>query len=449
MGKRNLKIEGLTDELFIAQLGIVSIQKNLDMKDPSVKRWNADFEIRGKKYVINGTCDYGRPRGVDADILTALETLFVAEACPEDNTIDFNAHELLSLLEADTSSEGYERIRQSLLRLFHVSFVIEEANTSKDDAWHLFRGRGLRLFDSFSYIGEQRQNKGKEEKRFVRESRIDVTLSKPFAESIRKGYTQILDQQLYKALQQPVARALYRILNAHKPQNGVLEVSLMDWATLCGISHGVPDRIKRTLSPAHKELLSNGYLKEAQYLGRGKQTTVIYIYAPIEKAQQSLVDMLLEVNVAKARAELLASKYPERVELVVDYVKSRMATGKVRSPGGMAHDILANPDKYQMVEPAEVIKEEQIQPNTKAYEDQKQLEHEAEQTRLRALPFAEQWKHCQSAMRLLVKKDQLKALEGYCQTHSAVDLREELTRLKLVDPAGLEQRLLIIVQNRK
>lgn len=83
MNKSIQRLPHYTDERFVAQLGIVSIQSRIDEDNPLSKRWTSEFTIGGAQYHIEGfAADFGRPRGIDTDILLALETKFLLLGLP-------------------------------------------------------------------------------------------------------------------------------------------------------------------------------------------------------------------------------------------------------------------------------------------------------------------------------------------------------------------------------
>lgn len=119
------------------------------------------------------------------------------------------------------------------------------------------------------------------------------------------------------SLKRPLSRALYRLLDAQRlsPEReeplARLEVGLMEWAAACKIVHKRPDKVRRTLEPAHKELLERRYLRSVEYVGRGKNQTIVYVFG--EEAggipDAEAVELLMAEELSFTSAYSLARRY--------------------------------------------------------------------------------------------------------------------------------------------
>lgn len=56
------------------------------------------------------------------------------------------------------------------------------------------------------------------------------------------------------------------------------QVGLMEWAEACKIVTDRPSMAQRTLDAAHEELIEKGFLKNVEYLGRGKKKMLQYTF---------------------------------------------------------------------------------------------------------------------------------------------------------------------------
>nr|WP_255354755.1 replication initiator protein A [Deinococcus sp. Leaf326] len=81
------------NELDLTRAGIISVQRDLS---PAETTWQADYTLGDVMYRVTGSAFHGRPRGRDADILLALQTLFFRAGCPETNALELSASQLLS-----------------------------------------------------------------------------------------------------------------------------------------------------------------------------------------------------------------------------------------------------------------------------------------------------------------------------------------------------------------
>jgi hypothetical protein len=101
---------------------------------------------------------------------------------------------------------------------------------------------------------------------------VEVTLSDGLAESIANGEYRLLNATAYFALETPTAKRLYRYLDyrrwrgedrqptfSHHPRAAAAELP---------VDRTSPSHIKRTLDPAHAQLVACGFLREAVYEDR-------------------------------------------------------------------------------------------------------------------------------------------------------------------------------------
>lgn len=395
-----------TDERFIAQLGIVSIQSRIDEDSPLSKRWTSEFTIGTTQYHIEGfAADFGRPRGVDTDILLALETKFILLGCPEDDKVVTTPYELMQMVGDDFSGAAYERLKASLLRLWRVGFMVRKGEIEENSTWVRYLNMSLSLIQSVQFStrgqsGDSGALRGMEE-----DSKLIIRLAEPFAASIRAGYTHHLDRRLLAGLEQPVARALYRILQAHRPASGPLEVRLHDWANLCGIIATAPDKIRRILTPAHQELVAVGYLEDVVFTGRGSKQEIAYHFRKSNSADPVLVELLTNMRVTRARAKQLAAEYPERVEAAVRYVEQRQQLGKVKNAAALTYDILVKPEKYDLTGELPSVGHAAVPvPDVKELEVQASTQFATQQEALLQLAPEVQWEASRATLKLLVYK---------------------------------------------
>lgn len=439
MSKSIQRLPQYTDEKFIAQLGIVSIQSRIDENSPLSKRWTSEFTIGSAQYHIEGfAADFGRPRGIDTDVLLAIETKFILLGCPEGNQVVTTPYELIQMVNDDLSGSAYERLKASLLRLWRVGFMVRKGEIEQDSQWIRYLNMSLSLIQGIQFASRIRRDASNELEDMEASSKLVITLSEPFAASIRAGYTHHLDRRLLAGLEQPVARALYRILQAHRPKSGELEVLLRDWASLCGIIATAPDKIRRILNPAHDELTAVGYLEEVSFNGKGSKQTVTYRFRKTNAADPALVNMLTNLRVTRPRAEQLAAEYPERVEAAVRYVEQRARLGKVKSTAALAYDILVKPEKYDLEpEPPTLQKKNSPKlPDNADVEKKAREEFTAQQEQLLTLAPEVQWEASRATLKLLTGKHigdkDYEVIKQACLDGkaSAIDLTRELAARK-------------------
>ncbi|MFC6619510.1 replication initiator protein A [Deinococcus radiophilus] len=432
----------VTDERFIAQLGIISIQNRIDSNNPLNRHWISQFTVQGVSYQVEGfAADFGRPRGIDTDVQLAIETLFLLQGCPEHNTVHTTAHEVLVMCNMANKGTNYPRLRESLMRLWRVGFLVSKAQYTEGSPWATYINETLNLFQRVRFTTSGSREGGPDLSSMVKDGKLLVQLSEPLADSIRAGYTHALDRRLLAQIEQPAGRGTYRILQAHRPAQGPLEVRLSDWAAACGIFSDQPDKIRRTLQSAHDELVSNAYLDGVEYTGRGAQQSVTYHFRATHAGDPALVQLLMQQSIPRPRAETLAAQYPSHIEQVVRYVQQRRSQGKVKSPGGLTTDILLHPEKYDLSGPAAPEQALGSGANARREEALKQAAEAAEkahaeqQATLLRLPPQAQWAGCQATLKVLTARllsaEQWSILEQRCISGQieAAPLTRELSAL--------------------
>ena len=423
----------LADERFIAQLGIISIQNRIDASSPQNRRWVSEFTVQDTLYHVEGfAADFGRPRGVDTDVQLAVETLFLLQGCQAHNTVTTSAYELLQMCQMTNKGTNYVRLRESLMRLWRVGFLVTRAHYAPGSPWATYLNETLGLFQRVRFWSQGRRDDSPDLSSLVADGKLLVQLSEPLADSIRAGYTQSLDRRLLSQIEQPAGRATYRILQAHRPAEGPLEVGLMDWGAACGVLTDQPDKIRRTLQAAHEELIDNAYLEDVVYVGRGTKQKLEYHFRAEGAPDPALVHLLTEQSIPRARAERLAAQHPAQIEAAVRYVQQRRQQGLVKSPGGLTTDILLHPEKYSLPTISLPSRERMTPDPRKVDREVEELQVQQQETLL-ALPAAEQWASCLSTLKFLLARslspEEWELLEQKCCTGAinAAQLTRELS----------------------
>jgi len=336
------------NELDLTRAGIISVQRELLLGETS---WETEYTVGEVMYKVTGSAFHGRPRGRDADVLLALQTFFFRSGCPDSNTIDLSASQILALSGHARNGGYYAGLRESLLRLGSVKWTMVRTRWSEKEKRH--KGdttttgivAEMRVVDQATGAHqpfENRELKGA--------SSICITFVPSFAASIRDGLFQILDGELLARLTQPQARSLYRVLQAHRltvggSLAGELKFNLGHWFNACGLEGDRTDNARRTLDQAHEHLQKEGYLHSVTYEGRGKSGTVNYRFSATPEPQ--MVERLMERGVSRPVSEALAADHPNRIEPALTVIEERLASGwKPRSMAASVVDAVRNPAKW-------------------------------------------------------------------------------------------------------
>lgn len=411
------------DERNIARLGIISIQSRVD---DEVRTWKAEFEIDGRPYRVECAAPYGRPHGIDTDIILAVQTLFVRAGCPEHDWLHTTAYELRGVAGLPDNGRTYGRVRDSLKRLWSTGFLVGEGWTDP------VKGRRIWSSDTLRYIERIRYHEMDSELEQLPgldpSATLSIKLGEQLAQSIRERHVQVLDGRLLVQLEQPPARALYRLLEAHRmdvrgERRMALEVTLADWRLACGIQTERPELIRRALGPAHDELKAIGYLADVTITGRGMTQTVHYAFAEAGAPDPALVELLIGVGVGRTAAAALVGDHGDRVETAVAFVRHRQRQGGVKNPGGLVVDFLRNDGKYVLPEtmsptrpPVNAVRAVEALQKAEELANQETLR---ERARVAALSPSQQYDEVRASLKLLLKplgKELLGVFESRCRS---------------------------------
>ena len=413
------------DELNIARLGIISIQSRFESDE---SRFLVEFQVEGRDYRVECLAPDGRPHGIDTDVLLAVETLFVWRGSPPTNWLYTTAYEILALTGLPDNGRSYARLRESLRRLWSTGFVVGEGWRDAKKGRRTWTNETLRYLERIRYRDQESEDAATLE--LDGGAPLGLKLSDQLADSIREGYTQILSGSLLLQLEQPPARALYRLLEAHRTRdeggrNAVLSVRLEDWRRACGLITERPDNARRTLEAAHEELRAVGYLAGAHWTGRGKDTLLEYRFAEEDAPDPALVALLTDQGVAVGTARALVRDHAPHVEEAITFLQHSKERGyKVRSNAAMLVDYLRGRGQGKYAAPdaptplplpkrgeAKEFRRKQAEDEEGKAQEKLRLELEA----VAALPRAEQWEHMPGLRFLLRGKltsEELRILES-------------------------------------
>ena len=231
----------------------------------------------GRAWIVTASEAARLPGPFEADLYVALCQLYneriPRERRATDRTITASFREVLALMGRERGGSQYAAVREGLERL-------ADARVRAVQTWRV--GELVAREERFSIIqavtyehrrGEEQDN-----------SRVTVMFSEPVAASIAAGNIRVLDTATYVALDTPTAKRLYRYLDQRRWQGPVqrrsLTLPLQELVQRVPIDRTSPSHVRRTLDPAHEELIASGYLTRAAYEERpveGKRRKVVWV----------------------------------------------------------------------------------------------------------------------------------------------------------------------------
>ncbi len=363
------------DEANVARLGLISIQERIPEGYAS---WEEEFEFLGKPVKLACYASEkvgGVPHGLDNEVSLALIALYFNAGSPEDGTFTATPYQILKLMGLDTSGYYYQALKESLMRLTTATYVLSEA----------WRADGRWQSVTFRYI-EKLEYTSSAEGKLDRASVLRITLAKEIVRSLKQNYVKPIDIEFMASLRRPLSRALYRLLDAQRfsPENPApltrFEVNLMEWAAACKIVHKRPDKVRRTLEPAHEELMERRYLQSVEYIGRGQNQTIVYVFG--EEAggvpDMEAVELLMAEGLSFTSAYSLARRYPlAHIKDRLERYRSILASGyKPKNRLGFLVDVIRDESgKYARALPPTSARRVQAKVEE---EEARRIEEEAE-----------------------------------------------------------------------
>ncbi len=342
------------DELNLAALNLISIQSRLSKTKAAIS-WADTFEVNGHPVRVEarGDFEYGVPHGIDVDTSAVINNMFQEQGCPADNTVTCSAYALIMALQLKDGGGTYQVLRESLVRLASTTFLIEgwvslDGTPARQQTPH-----GKRIQTTFRLVErithEQAGMREEIGRPFGSGATIRIELPREVAANIRARHVKPLDLNFMLSLEGVASRLLFRMLDAmlHDGQME-FEVGLLEWGQRCRILDLRPDKIRRVFQPAHDELIARAYLQSAEFVGRGKDQRIRYVFQaqrpdhPLDAEQLALKGRVKALHVTDGQAERFVRHYRDARQRVV--LAEALVNGRknLRNPGGFAWDVLTD-----------------------------------------------------------------------------------------------------------
>lgn len=220
------------------------------------------------------------PGTFDQDVYVELLRRYHEAGAPADGTLSFTLHAFLRAMGRRVDGRTYEQLRAALARL-------ERTVLESDHAWFdaATQTRPQARFTLLTAVAIDRR-------RFTDRDQLAlfpalasnepgdarVTLAHQLRDNIAAGWVSTLNAQKYAALSSPVARRLYRLLEAERAEErgAVWLLPLEQLAERLPLTQRFPSHLQRVLQPAHEMLLASGLLQAARFLQDGRLWSVEY-----------------------------------------------------------------------------------------------------------------------------------------------------------------------------
>jgi plasmid replication initiation protein len=248
-----------------------------DSSDDAVVPFTADHGGRWRVLPAPGE---RLPGTFDQDVYVELLRRFHEAESPADGVLSFTLHAFLRSMGRRVDGRTYEQLRGALARL-------ERTVLESDGAWFdaAHSAHPTTRFTLLSAVAIDRRRLTDRDQLALFPALASnepgdarVTLAAPIRANITAGHTVHLLAPKYVALSSPVARRIYRILEAHRAEHGEGEwaVPLERLAELLPLSQRFPSHLQRVLQPAHEMLLAGGIVTKARFVQDGRLWHVEY-----------------------------------------------------------------------------------------------------------------------------------------------------------------------------
>ena len=261
------------DEMNLAEfpLTVLSTRAN-----PGLKTLEFSDHIRGKngellerKWIITGADKFGLPTSSDDEVLLGLLKLTVDDGFKE-RKIFFTRYELLKILRWTTEGRSYSRLQKALDRLSGVRIKATNGFYDNDSKSHSTKNFGI--------VDAYELNDGRD----LSPKPSFFIWSEVLFKSFQAGFIKKLDLDFYLDLKSAVSKRLYRYLDKHFWYKARVQTNLFTLShEKIGISrnYAYASSLRQQLDPAIEELVASGFLAGCEYIGKGKNTEVVFFAA--------------------------------------------------------------------------------------------------------------------------------------------------------------------------
>lgn len=220
------------------------------------------------------------PGTFDQDVYIELLRRFHEADLPADGALTFTLHAFLRSMGRRVDGRTYEQLRGALGRLERTVLESEGAWLDAEQGRH-----GSARFTLLTAVAIDRRRLTDRDQLALFPALASnepgdarVVLAPQIRANIAAGHTTTLTAPRYFALSSPVARRIYRLLEAVRPDTGPRwQLPLERLAEILPLSQRYPSHLQRVLQPAHEMLVAAGIVKKASFEQNGRAWTVEYL----------------------------------------------------------------------------------------------------------------------------------------------------------------------------
>jgi hypothetical protein len=248
------------DELNLAEFPIATLTKRVDPNTKTITSTDIIWDEASKSHIerkvtVTASDKYGLPTALDEEVVLGLLQLSRLQGFRTQEVL-FTRYQLLKILGWHDTGTNYQRIEDSLRRWMGVTLYYENAWREKDS--NEWKSTYFHILDNVEIYKAGQTNVLATEK-FCYFKWNDVVFK-----SLQAGNLKALDFGVYRQLQSPTAKRLYRFLDKRFWKRKTLEFDLKPFLyKKLGLSMNYQDvsQLKRAIMPAIQELEAVGFIK--------------------------------------------------------------------------------------------------------------------------------------------------------------------------------------------
>lgn len=223
------------------------------------------------------------PGTFDQDVYVELMHRYHDAGAPPDGTLSFTLHDFLRSMGRRADGRTYELLRSALGRLERTRLeshgaAWDAAQRAPFDGW----------FTVLTSVTIDRRRTADREQMSLFPSitagepgDARVILAPIIRANLAAGHTAVIAAMPYRSLHSPVARRLYRLLEAWRAEGRAgMRLPLDHLAELLPLQQRYPSHLQRVLQPAHEMLVTAGLARRASFVQEHKQWFVEYEPSP-------------------------------------------------------------------------------------------------------------------------------------------------------------------------
>lgn len=223
------------------------------------------------------------PGTFDQDVYVELLRRFHEAGSPGDGALSFTLHAFLRSMGRRVDGRTYEQLRAALTRLERTTL---ETHGVYHDAASAGAVTGRITVLSSVHVDRRRLTDRDQLALFSTLTNNEpgdarVVISSAVRANLAAGHAVALSAPRYFALNSPVARRIYRLLEVARSEHGLSwRISLERLAAQLPLVQRYPSHLQRVLQPAHEMLVAAGLLRDAAVEHEGRTWFAAYSLGP-------------------------------------------------------------------------------------------------------------------------------------------------------------------------